>query len=51
MNRPVLYIRPPATLKERLEEAAKANRRTLNQEVIRRLERSFDGWKLDRVGS
>jgi hypothetical protein len=46
---PVLYIRPPASLKEKLMEAAKENRRTLNQEVIRRLELSFDGWKLDRV--
>jgi hypothetical protein len=44
MKRPVLYIRPPASLKERLEEAAKLNRRTLNQEVIRRLERSLQSY-------
>lgn len=45
MKQPVLYIRPPVALKERLQEAADANGRTLNKEVIRRLERSLDGWK------
>ena len=45
MSQPVLYIRPPAPLKERLLQAAKENGRTLNQEVIRRLQRSFEGYR------
>jgi hypothetical protein len=45
MTQPVLYIRPPAALKERLEQAAKANDRTLNKEVIRRLQESFPDYR------
>lgn len=45
MKQPVIYVRPPAALKERLQEAADANGRTLNKEVIRRLERSLDGYR------
>jgi hypothetical protein len=45
MKQPVLYIRPSAALKARLEAVAAANGRTVNKEVIRRLERSLEGWK------
>jgi hypothetical protein len=45
MSQPVIYIRPPASLKVRLEEAAKLNRRTLNQEVIARLEASLTQYR------
>jgi predicted HicB family RNase H-like nuclease len=45
MSQPVIYLRPPASLKARLQEAAKQNRRTLNQEVIARLEASLTQYR------
>src|SRR5690606_4953266 len=38
----ILNMRMPAALKQRLDEVAGDNRRTLSAEVILRLERSFD---------
>jgi len=38
---PQTNIRLPPELKERLGEAARANTRTLNAEILNRLERSF----------
>ncbi|MCW5625960.1 MAG: Arc family DNA-binding protein [Burkholderiales bacterium] len=40
---PPIAIRPSKVLRDRLEKAAKANGRSLNQELLRRLEHSLDG--------
>lgn len=37
-----MKIRLPVTLKERIEEAARAGNRSLNGEILLRLERSFE---------
>jgi predicted HicB family RNase H-like nuclease len=37
-----LGVRMPPELKERLREAASENRRSLNAEVVKRLEQSLD---------
>jgi len=41
---PQVNFRMPADLKERLEEAAKKHGRSVTQEIIQRLERSFALW-------
>lgn len=38
-----MKVRLPVTLKERIEEAARAGNRSLNGEILLRLERSFEG--------
>lgn len=38
---PQLRIRLPIELKEKIEETAKANNRSMNAEIVRRLESSF----------
>jgi len=49
MRRPlelVAYaLRLPPDLKLRLEAAADRNGRSLNSEIVQRLEKSVDGWK------
>ena len=44
---PQFKLRFPPELKQRLDEAAAANQRTISAEIIHRLERSFEG---DRLG-
>jgi hypothetical protein len=41
----VIYVRTAAVLKARLERAALESGRSLNQEVVKRLERSLDGYR------
>lgn len=40
-----MKIRMPVTLKEQIETAARAGNRSLNGEILLRLERSFEGWE------
>ncbi len=42
---PQVNFRMPADLKERLENAAKKHGRSVTQEIIQRLEHSFNQWK------
>jgi Arc-like DNA binding dprotein len=46
---PQMSIRLPGDLKPRLVEAAQANGRTINAEIVNRLERSFVGAQAEGV--
>ena len=45
MSDEVLFLRVSRDLKEQLREAAKAEDRTLNAEAVRRLLKSFQGYR------
>lgn len=46
---PQLRIRLPLELKEKIEESAKANNRSMNAEIVQRLDESFIGEMSDDV--
>ena len=41
----VIYLRTHPSLKHRLQDAARENQRTLNAEIVWRLQRSLDGYR------
>lgn len=42
---PAFNLRLPADLRAQLDEAAKENDRSLNAEIVRRLRKSFEGYR------
>lgn len=46
---PHFRLRVPADLKALIEDAAAKGRRTLNAEIVERLDRSFEASKLDLI--